>query len=263
MNSMKKTCNIFLLFTKYSIKTTFQSPLGVFLFMLGKMIRFGMFFAFIYYLLINTKLLAGYTLEQTLIFYLTFNIIDSTAQLLYREVYRFRPLIVNAEFDTILTKPYHPFLRVLLGGIDPMDAVITLIYIAVMIFFIITAGPFSPINILGYMYLVINGLVIATSFHITVLALGILTTEVDHTIMIYRDITKMGSFPVDIYKQPLQFFFTFVLPIGIMMTFPVKSLFGQLNIQGYVISFLLSFSALIGSLILWDKALKKYQSWGG
>ena len=84
---------------------------------------------FIVVLLNRTKFLAGYTLEETLLFYLTYSIVDSITQLLYREVYRFRPLILSGDFDTVLVKPVHPFVRILLGGIDVLDIIPTLIYI--------------------------------------------------------------------------------------------------------------------------------------
>lgn len=260
---MKKAWNIFLLFTKFSIKITFRHPAGVVLFTLGKLIRFGMFFLFVYYLLFNTKLLAGYSLQQTIIFYMTFNILDTTSQLLFREVYRFRQLVVSGELDTILVKPYHPFLKILVGGVDVLDIIITFIYIAIAAFFIMQLPEFSTIHILLYIALLFNGLLIATSFHIAVLALGILTTEVDHTIMIYRDMTRLGTFPIDIYQQPIRFLFTFVIPIGIMVSIPVKSLLNLLSWPWYIASFSFGFISLFIALQFWNYALKKYQSWGG
>ena len=231
--------------------------------MIGKLLRFAMFFMFVYYLVFNTKLLAGYTLPQTVIFYLTYNIVDSVAQLFFREVYRFRPLIMTGEFDTILVKPYHPFMRILIGGLDPMDAFITLMYILMLVYFVLQAGPVTMIGIIGFIGLLLNALIISLAFHIAVLALGILTTEVDHTIMIYRDMTKMASFPIDIYQEPLRSIFTFVIPVGIMMTMPVKSLFGMVSPFIYVISLIITGVSLTLALYMWRKALQKYQSWGG
>jgi len=42
------------------------------------------------------------------------------AQLLFRDVYRFRPKVVSGDFDLILVKPINPLFRVLLGGADPL-----------------------------------------------------------------------------------------------------------------------------------------------
>lgn len=263
VDNIKKNWRIFWLFAVYSFKVTFRHPAGVVLFTIGKIIRFGMFFLFVMVLVYSTKVLVGYTPEQTIIFYLTYNIIDSISQLLFREVYRFRQLVISGEFDTVLVKPFHPFLKILVGGIDILDSIITLIYIALAVYFIMQLPSFSIMHLILYFALIINALVIATSFHIGVLALGILTTEVDHAIMIYRDMTRLGTFPIDIYKQPIQFFFTFIIPIGIMMSIPVKSLLNLLSFNLYVISFSFAIVSLFLALKLWDYALKKYQSWGG
>ncbi|MFA9288531.1 MAG: ABC-2 family transporter protein [Weeksellaceae bacterium] len=260
---MIKNLKIFWLFATYSMKTTLQNKVGLVLFTLGKLIRFGTFFFFVFYLLSNTELLAGYTLNQTIVFFLTYNIVDSLAQLLFREVYRFRFLVVSGDLNTVLVKPYHPFMRILVGGIDIMDAFISVIYMILVTYFIFQLPGISWINILMYLLMIVNGLLIAAGFHIAVLALGVLTTEVDHTVMIYRDMTRLATFPVDIYKQPLQFIFTFIIPIGIMMTFPVKSLLNLLSPTIYAICFTLSITAFISSIKLWDYALKRYQSWGG
>lgn len=258
-----KNVKIFLLLAKYSLKTTFQNPLGIILFTIGKLIRFSMLFLFVYYLISNTTLLAGYSLTQTIIFYLTYNIIDSLAQLLFREVYRFRPLVISGELDSILLKPYHPFLRILVGGVDILDLIISFIYMLLAGYFIMQIPQVSLMQIVLYIALIANALIIATSFHIAVLALGILSTEVDHTIMIYRDITKMGTFPIDIYQQPIRFILTFIIPIGIMLTMPVKGLLGILTTELSIISFLIATTLVASSLLFWRYALSRYQSWGG
>ena len=260
---MKRNLKIFLLFSKYALKSTLQHPVGSFFFLIGKLLRFCTYFLFVSYLLSKTKFLAGYSQTETLIFYLTFTIIDTTSQLLFREVYRFRPLVINGELDTILIKPYHPFLRILVGGVDLLDLFTILIYIVMLIHYILLLPTLIAPNFFIFLLLSINGLVIATAFHIIVLALGILTTEVDHTIMIYRDLSRVAVMPIDIYKEPLRTFLTFVIPIGIMSTFPVKSLLGILSWQMIVVSFFVSLVLMTCALTLWDKALKKYQSWGG
>lgn len=260
---MRRNLLIFLLFSRYALKTTLQHRVGAFFFLAGKLMRFGLYFLFVSYLLHNTKILAGYNITQTIIFFLVFNVIDTLAQLLFREVYRFRPLVVNGELDTILIKPYHPFLRILVGGVDLLDLVTVVLYVFLLGHFMTQLGSLNSSHFLLFLLLIINSLIIATAFHIIVLAMGILTTEVDHAIMIYRDMTRLGSLPIDIYQEPLRSAFTFILPIGIMMTFPVKSLLGILSTQFIIVSFVASAILMTIALYLWDKALKKYQSWGG
>lgn len=259
---MIRNLKIFWLFSINSIKTMLSHRVGVISFLAGKIIRFLVYFLFLYYLVSKTRLLAGYNLAQTAVFFLTFNFIDSLSQLFFREVYRFRPLVVTGELDGVLLKPYHPFLRVLIGGVDILDAILIFPYLALLIFFIGQLGNINFYHQIIYLGLIINALIIATGFHIVVLSLAILTTEVDHAIMIYRDFTRMAALPVDIYKEPIRSFLTFVVPVGVMMTVPVKALFGLLSWRVLILSIFISFVFIIFSLQLWDKALKRYQSVG-
>jgi ABC-2 type transport system permease protein len=145
-------------------------------------------------------------------------------------VYRFRPLVVSGDFDTVLVKPVHPFVRVLLGGFDVLDVLPTILYFIFAGYLISIIPEINPLSLITYIGLLINGLVIATAFHILVLAVGILSSEVDHTIMIYRDVTRLAAFPMEIYSEPLRSVLTFVIPIGLMVSNPVKSLLGLLSL---------------------------------
>lgn len=259
---MKRNLKLFYLFSKYSLKTTFYNVMGLVLYAVGKTIRFVIFFSFVFFLVSKTRLLAGYNLQQMLVFFLTYNVLDTLSQLLFREVYRFRQLVVSGELDTILVKPYHPFMRILLGGVDFIDAIMIGPYIALLVWYIAKTHIISGTEIVMYILLCINALVIACGFHIMVLALAILTTEVDHTIMIYRDLTRFGSFPIDIYREPVRSIFTFIIPIGVMMSFPAKALFGLLEPGFIIMSFGFGFLFLGMGLFMWEKAIKQYQSWG-
>ena len=232
---------------------------GAGIFIIGKLLRFGFFLAFIYFLLKGTNTLAGYNLNQTLFFFLTFNLVDVVAQFLFREVYRFRPLVVSGSFDLVLTKPISALFRSLMGGADVLDLV-TIPPLILAVYLVGRGlGP-SPTHVLFYVLLTINGLLLATAFHIAVISLGIITLEIDHTIMIYRDITNLGRFPIDIYKQPLQGILTYLIPVGIMITLPAKALMGLVSPLGVLLSFTVGVAAVLVSIRFWNFALTKYTS---
>lgn len=250
---------IWLLMTRNSFLGVLSQRPGVLVFLLGKILRFGFFVAFIVYLLKGTGVLAGYTLNQTLFFFLTFNLVDALTQFLFREVYRFRPLVVSGDLDLILVKPVNPLFRVLMGGADVID-LITLPFLFAAVYYVGSLlGP-TPIQIIAYFLLVANGLLIATAFHILVLGLVIITLEIDHTIMIYRDIVNLGRFPIDIYKQPVRTLIMYFIPVGVMITFPAKVVIGILSLQGILISLVLGAGFLVVSLKFWNFAMTKYTS---
>jgi len=257
---MRKYLRVWFLLSIATFQSFFVSRFGAGLFLLGKMIRFLFFGLFLILLLSRTKVLAGYNIWQIILFYLTFNLIDSATQMLFRKVYRFREQIVKGGFDLTLVKPVNSLFNSLLGWTDILDF-ITLFPLAIMIGFTISKIPeINFIRIIYYLILIINGLLIATAFHIIVLSLAILTTEIDHTIMIYRDFTGMGKVPINIYAEPLRSFLTFVIPVGIMMNFPVDALIGALSFSGVLIAIAICAIFLSLSLFLWKYALRYYTS---
>jgi ABC-2 type transport system permease protein len=225
----------------------------------GKILRFIFFFLFLYFLIVGAGSLVGYNTNQIIFFFLTFNIVDVVCQFLFRQVYSFRTLIVNGDFDFILLKPVNVLFRSLLGGADVMDLLTIPPLILVTIYFANLLHP-SLSQIILYIVLLLNAFVIATSFHIAVLAFGIITLEVDHIVMIYRDLTNLGKLPIDIYKQPLKGILTYLIPVGLMMTIPAKAMFGMVGMGAVALSFAVGLLVFYLSLKIWNFALKKYTS---
>jgi ABC-2 type transport system permease protein len=259
MKKINYYLKVWWMMSKNAFLAMLNHRIGVVVFTLGKVLRFTFFGAFLYFLLSKTNTLAGYTLHQTLFFFLTFNLIDVISQFLFRETYRFRPLIISGSFDLILIKPINALFRSLMGGADILD----LFMIPPLIFAVYYVGSLldpSVSQIILYIILVINGLVISTAFHIAVLSLGIITLEIDHTIMIYRDLTNLGRLPIDIYGQPLKGILTYLVPVGVMITLPAKAMMGLVTPMGVVVSFALGFLMMILTLRFWGLALKQYTS---
>jgi|SRR3989344_2017706 len=260
MNSFNKYIKVWWIFSFNSFQTQVLTRGALMLFLIAKLLRFFIFFIFIIILLDKTKVLAGYTLDQTIFFFLSFSLIDTLVQTIFREVYRFRPTIVNGTFDYYLIKPFNPLFRALATGPDLTDLFLLIPLIGAIIYYMERLGINNLSNILVYILMLLVGIVIALAFHILVLALAILTTEIDHAILVYRDVTGMGRFPLDIYREPVRGILTFVLPVGIMMSFPAKAILGLLSPQ--LIMYAISFSVilLIVSIKIWKVSLKQYSS---
>lgn len=260
IKKIRKYLKVWWIFASNSFQTQLVMKWAVAFFLLGKLLRFLIFILFILVLLNSTKALAGYSLHQVMLFYLSFNLIDTLVQTVFREVYRFRPAVVNGTFDFYLIKPFSPLFRSLAAGPDLIDLSLLIPLVGAIIYLLGVLGITSFSSIFTFVLLLAMGFIIGLAFHILVLSLAIITTEIDHAIMLYRDITGMGRFPIDIYSEPLRGFLTFVVPIGIMMSFPVKSLIGSLSIFHifYAICFTLIF--LYFSLKVWGYSLKKYSS---
>lgn len=230
-----------------------------FIFLLGKILRFAFFTLFLLFLVQGANEVVGYGVNEMIFFFLTFNLIDTAAQFLFREVYRFRQKVVSGDLDLILVKPINSLFRSLMGGADFIDLIVLPPLFYAVFHFGAMLNP-SPEQILWYLLLIINGLLIATAFHIGVISLGLITLEIDHSIMIYRDLTSLARFPVDIYKEPLKGILTFLIPIGVMITIPAKAMMGLVSPMGVVGSMILGGSLFFASVKFWNYALRHYTS---
>lgn len=256
---VKKYLKVWWIFAWSSMQSQLTTRWAVILFLISKLLRFFIFIIFIVVLLNKTQVLAGYNLTQTLFFFLSFSLVDTLVQTIFREVYRFRPAIINGTFDYYLIKPFNPLFRALVSGPDIIDLILLLPLILVIANFI-TKLNISLEGLIVYILLLTVAFVIALSFHILVLSLAVLTTEIDHAILIYRDVTGMGRFPVDIYREPLRGLLTFALPVGIMMSFPAKALMGLLSMELIIYSVSFAVVFLYISLRIWNLSLKHYSS---
>ena len=259
MKNFKKYFKIWWMMSRNSFSVVLGQKLALSVFLIGKILRFIFFFGFLYFLLLGAGNLAGYTSNQIIFFYLTFNIIDVITQFLFREVYNFRPMIINGDFDLVLVKPISALFRVLMGGADIID----LITIPPLIVLTIYFGTLLHPNIYQvglYLILLVNGFLIATAFHIIILSFAIVTLEIDHMVMIYRDLTSLGRLPIDIYKQPLKAFLTYIIPVGIMMTAPAKAINGLVSPIGVIVAFLVGLITVFISIKFWNFATTKYTS---
>ncbi|MBX4205671.1 ABC-2 family transporter protein [Candidatus Microgenomates bacterium] len=259
MNKLKYYLKIWWMMSKNAFLMVLSQRLGFSIFLIGKLVRFFFLYIFLVFLLKGTGSLAGYDSKQIIFFFLTFYFIDSVSQFLYREVYRFRPQVVSGSFDMTLTKPISALFRSLAGGADVID----LTFIPIILFALTSVGiSLHPtfISVILYVFLIVNSLMIATAFHIAILATGILTLEIDNMTMIYRDLITLGRFPIEIYKQPLRAAITYIIPLGIMFTFPGKALINALSWKGILISLVVGILAIYLSKAFWRYSLKRYTS---
>lgn len=250
---------IWFLMAKNAMISWLNKRESVVIFVFAKVVRYFFYFTFLYFLVRKTNGISGFTANQALFFTATYSLVDTTAQFLFRSVYTFRQLIATGDFDLVLLKPINPLFRSIAGGPDLMDLITIPPIILITIYFGSFLNP-SFVGIVYYLMLILNALIVSTAAHILIVALAVITLSVDNLIIIYRDFSSMGRFPIDIYKQPLKGFLTFIVPVGLMFTIPSKALMGLVNPFGVFLSMLFGLLFFVASLRFWNFALKKYTS---
>jgi len=258
---MKKYLGIWWRLAVNSLLAQLSYRLGSVGFLLGKMVRLLFFFAYIVAIFTHTKTLAGYSLVETVLFFLTFNLVDITAQIFFRGIYGARRAVVEGDLDYYMVQPCDPLFRMACTTVDFLD-VVTMAPVLLMVAEAIRRlpGETSLLSVVLYALLTLNGVAIAFAIHVVVAALAVRTQELDNTIWLYRDMMFLGKFPADIYNRPLQRVLIYLIPIAVMTTFPAKALLGRLDLGWILYAFALAAVCVSGSLWLWRDALRRYTS---
>jgi ABC-2 type transport system permease protein len=258
---IRKLFRVWLLSTRNVALSQMTTSYAALFFILGKIVRFLLFFVFIFVVVSSTNFLAGYNSSQVILFFLVFNIIDFSAQFLFRSIYGFRPLVVRGEFDFSLVKPLPSFFRPLFHWADVLDLVVLVPLWIFTLNFVFSRGLVGEsIHLVYFLTLYLASMLIAFAFHLFVASVGVMTTEIDHLILVYRDLINMTRFPIDIYSQGIRWTLTFVIPVAVMITVPAKALLGLVSFWGVVAVFVASLVLALASFKLWQFALRRYSS---
>jgi len=230
------------------------------LFLIGKIIRFLLFFVFLSTVLGSAKTLVGYNPKQVILFFLVFNLVDISTQYLFRGVYHFRSLVISGDYDLVLLKPLPSFFSPIFSQPDILDFITLIPLWIYFLWFVISQGFFSLGNFVLFLTLFVFSLILAFAIHLFIASVCLLTTSIDPLVWIYRDSVNMARFPTDIYTREIQAILTFPIPVVILITVPTKALMGVLCWQWVLGSLFVSGLFLWSSLELWHYALSKYSS---
>lgn len=249
---------------QYAFAETFLNRWTSALFLLGKTIRFGMLLFFLTFIKQSVQTFAGYTPDQMVVFFLTYQFIDTLAQMIYRGVYEFSWKVRSGELDFYLGKPINPLFRILTGKPDIIDLIFFIPTTLFSIYLIRdTLTHASAASLVTYIVLLVNSFLIATAFHILILAIGVISVQVDNVVMLYRDINNMTRFPVTMYTEPVRSILLFAIPVGMMNTIPAQVLLQKPLSVTVIVACAFGLGALLVSLRIWSWAMKRYTSAGG
>lgn len=233
------------------------------LFILGKSLRFFFSLLFLFLIKQNIQQFGDYTTDELIVFFLTYQIVDNFSQVLYRGVYVFSHYVRSGEFDFFLSKPISPLFRALTGKPDIND---TLFLVPTLLVSLIVLSQLhielTLTSVFMYLLLLLNSFLIVTALHIFVLVIGILTTEVDGVVWMYRDLMNLGRFPISIYLEPMRFALFFIVPIGIALTIPAQILLNRDPSYPVIVSTLFGAGFTLLSFWAWRWGLKRYSSAG-
>lgn len=262
IHHLKAYLRVWLKLTSQQFQSQIANSRGAaILFIFSKLFRLGSAFLMVYIIVGRAELIVGYTLSQAVLILALFNLISSLIQLFMRGIYIFRQKVIDGTFDFYLLNPLSELFYSLFSYTDPLDLILFFPYLGIVVWaWLATGFPITLASSLLVVGIVLLGAIMILSWHIVIISIGVRYLEVDNTIMLYRDLEKMASMPIEIYGKYGASALTYIFPFALMATIPARIIFGLYNpwyLLGFAVLALLQFRL---ALWFWHHSLRHYSS---
>lgn len=229
----------------------------------GKIIRVGVYLLFIEAIFFNTPHLNGWQREESLLLVASFLVIQYLVGITYGRnlLFHLARDIRNGDYDFILTKPINKLFYSSFKIIDFLDLV-SLLPVLVIWLSLLKNLAFQGLFPL-FVYFILMALGFIFQYALT-LIVSTITFYQPTPISLGRFFNSLirgtARLPIDIFPNFLRWWLTFIIPLALIATLPVKfltkglSVFELLYFTGFTLLFLW-FSTKV-----WYYGLKKYTS---
>ncbi len=204
----------------------------------------------------------GWTYEQALVVVGWFTIMNGV---LYGAVNPSLTAVVEhirkGTLDFVLMKPADAQFLVSTAKFEPWRVVDLLAGVGIVVwaFTLMKASPTASAVAVAVALLAVA---IAVLYSICILAIAVAfwVVRLDNLSYLFNSLLDFGRWPIDIFKGLVRLFFTLVIPIALMTTYPAEALLGRLSVRTALFGILGSVAfALVGRLV-WIRALGRYTS---
>ncbi len=262
ISKLKAYLKVWTKLTRQQFQSQIANARGAaFLFISGKLIRLGASLLFVYVVVGRATLISGYTLSQAIFLMVLFNLTSTIGQLFLRGVYMFRQKVIDGSFDFYLLNPLSELFYALFSFTDPMDLILLIPYILLTLWaWANTGAAFTALNLALIVLIIVLAVIMMIAWHIIIVSVGVKYLEVDNSIMLFRDLEKMGSFPVSLYGRTGENIMTYIFPFALMATIPANLVLGNFNPWFLIVFAVLAVVQLKLSIWIWNQALKSYSS---
>jgi ABC-2 type transport system permease protein len=117
-----------------------------------------------------------------------------------------------------------------------------------------------PLDVLLALALFLAGCVAIYSMWLLAICLSFHFVRVDNLRFLLWSATDAGRWPIDVFKGPVRFVLTAVVPVALITSFPAQALQGDASMSVVATAAVVAGAFLVGSRIAWVKSLAAYTS---
>lgn len=169
--------------------------------------------------------------------------------------------ISEGKLDLILSKPIDSQLLVSIQNFSfsLIPSIIT--GVAFIILGLNTLGIVLSIKSIAiFIYLILLSGTLIFGIYFSLVALSFFFDRFDNSYNIFNALSDATKYPAVIFPSILQYIFTFIIPISLMVIVPAESLFKPISLNTVLIFHTSTLVFLLLSRFIWNTGLKKYSS---
>lgn len=209
----------------------------------------------------QTRSLAGWSYGDTVVLLGTFQIVTGLIQALVEPgLTWFGQQVQAGTFDEILVRPAPSMFLVSLCRADPVSLSQAAMGVAVLVLGVTELGSIpGPARFVAWLLLVAAGTVSMWACRVLVSSVALWALGSGQAEVAFSSLWQLGRYPSTIYKPPIRFALTYLLPVGLMSTFPARALAkgagaGLLLTAGFVAA-----GSIVVVQVVWRAGLKRYR----
>lgn len=257
MKLIKLYCKYF----QVNFKTVFTHDYDFFIGLFGMIIKNIVNIIFVTFIFNILDSLQGWSLYEILFFYAASMISFAIWHCFFINTLTTPYYVKSGMFDFFLLKPVHSLFLIMVDGFDEDGWGDLLVGIALLMI----AG--YHLDMLNYhlLFLIVTLMVsslIYAAFTIILSTLSFFTIDNSNITQLVSDIYGFAKYPLTIFKQPLRFVLSFLLPIAFTGFLPALYMFEDYQIGYLLLTIVMSLLFFIVAIIIWNKGVHRYMSSG-
>lgn len=179
----------------------------------------------------GAKTLGGYAFEQAMLIAGTFLLLDGLANSLMRpNLSRIIQHVRDGTLDFVLLKPIDSQFWLSLRNCSPWGVPGALCGLGVILFYGSRLG-LGPADYLLGLPVLLMGMIILYSLWYMLGTLAVWFVKIPNVTHVLYQLLEAGRFPITAYPLAYRLFFTFVIPVAFLTTFPADMMLGRENLS--------------------------------
>lgn len=259
---MIRYLRLYLYFIRFSFSKAMEFRFDFFFRVFMDCAFYAMQFGFYKVLFLQTPIFADWQEHQVLLFIAGFILTDALHMTLFSNNMHLFPLNVNqGKLDYDLVRPVSSLFIVSLRDFAANSFVNLIITIAIFSTLLWTyPEPFAFSQLLVYVVLLINGTFLIYIMQM-ILSLSVFWTHsAESALQFHHSVYRFAERPDGIFSGVTRKIFLTILPVSLIASFPVRTMFDGISWQVVGHCFLVSCLLFALLIFLWGKGLKAYSS---